>query len=162
MGAAYFYHMTRNPLEAVLISLVEKSREAGWRVAVRGRSAEVIDRLDDILWLRPEDGFLPHGKAGGDHDAAQPVLLTTTADLPNAPDCLMSVEGAGVTPDEVARASRVCILFDGHDEAAVARARMQWKELTGAGCAAKYWSEASGRWELKSESGTGGAEGASG
>ncbi len=43
-------------------------------------------------------------------------------------------------------------LFDGHDEAALQTAREQWKALTGAGCAAKYWSEASGRWEMKAES----------
>jgi DNA polymerase-3 subunit chi len=46
---------------------------------------------------------------------------------------------------------RVCILFDGNDDAAVQVARGQWKALTGAGCAAQYWSEAGGRWEKKAE-----------
>ena len=35
----------------------------------------------------------------------------------------------------------------------MAHARGQWKALTGAGCAAEYWSEESGRWEKKAESG---------
>jgi DNA polymerase IIIc chi subunit len=43
------------------------------------------------------------------------------------------------------------ILFDGHDPGAVQAAREQWKTLTGAGLAAKYWSEESGRWEMKAE-----------
>ena len=32
-------------------------------------------------------------------------------------------------------------------------ARGQWRALTGAGCKAQYWSEESGRWEKKAESG---------
>jgi DNA polymerase-3 subunit chi len=62
-----------------LRALLEKSLAAGWRVAVRGRTDEMLDRLDAQLWLGPEDGFLPHGRAGGPHDALQPVLLTTEA-----------------------------------------------------------------------------------
>jgi DNA polymerase-3 subunit chi len=63
----------------------------------------------------------------------------------------MTLDGAEVTPAEVAAAERVWILFDGRDETAVARARDQWKALTGAGTAAQYWSEESGRWQKKAE-----------
>ncbi|PIV75319.1 MAG: DNA polymerase III subunit chi [Rhodobacteraceae bacterium CG17_big_fil_post_rev_8_21_14_2_50_65_11] len=153
MGAAYFYHLTRSSAEATLRSLLGKSRQAGWRVVVRGRSEGMLDRLDEGLWLRPEDGFLPHGRAGGPHDADQPVLLTVGAGVPNGATCLMSVEGAEVSPDEVTAMDRVCILFDGADEVALVHARGQWKALTGAGCAAQYWSEAGGTWEKKAESG---------
>ena len=65
----------------------------------------------------------------------------------------MTVDGADVSPDEVTRHERVSILFDGSDEAAVRRAREQWKSLTQANCAARYWSEESGRWEMKAEAG---------
>lgn len=139
-------------MEVTLRVLLEKSLQAGWRVAVRGRTAATLDRLDEQLWLRPEDGFLPHGRAGGDHDALQPVLLTTEP-AANDPTCMISVEGADVTPDEVGAMARVMVLFDGHDEAALQTAREQWKSLTDAGVAAKYWSEASGKWEMKAESG---------
>ncbi|GHF69778.1 DNA polymerase III subunit chi [Seohaeicola zhoushanensis] len=152
MGAAYFYHLTRNPLEQTLPVLLGKAREAGWRIAVRGREQARMEWLDDRLWLGPEEGFLPHGLAGGPHDAAQPILLTT-GQAANGPACLMAVDGADVAPDEVARMERVCILFDGNDEAALNRARTQWKALTDAGCAAQYWSEESGRWEKKAEKG---------
>ena len=151
MGAAYFYHLTRRPLEATLPMLVGKALQAGWRVAVRGVDPGRMDWLDQKLWQGPEEGFLPHGLAGGPHDADQPVLLTTAPDMPNAAACLMTVDGAGVEPDEVQRLERVCILFDGNDPDAVQVARGQWKALTGAGCSAQYWSEEAGRWEKKAE-----------
>jgi DNA polymerase-3 subunit chi len=153
MGAVYFYHLTRKPLEATLPMLLGKARAAGWRVAVRGTDPGRLDWLDEKLWLTPEEGFLPHGRDGGRHDALQPVLLTTQPDPANDPACLMSIDGAEVSPDEVRRLERVCVLFDGNDPAALERARGQWRSLTGADCAAQYWSEESGRWEKKAESG---------
>lgn len=151
MGAAFFYHLTRKPLEVTLPMLLDKARGAGWRVAVRGREAARMDWLDEKLWQGPEEGFLPHGRAGQPHEAEQPVLLTTGPEMPNGAACLMTVDGAEVSPDEVQALERVCVLFDGNDEAAVQVARDQWKALTGAGCQAQYWSEASGRWEKKAE-----------
>ncbi|MDG4648466.1 DNA polymerase III subunit chi [Roseibacterium sp. SDUM158017] len=150
MGEAYFYHLTRQPLEVTLRVLLEKSLERSWRVAVRGRTDALLDRLDQHLWLG--DGFLPHGRAGGAHDAEQPVLLTT-GQAGNAPDCLVSVEGADIGADEVATLQRAMILFDGHDPGAVQAAREQWKTLTSAGVGAKYWSEESGRWTMAAQSG---------
>ena len=151
MGAVYFYHLTRHPLEATLPALLAKARAAGWRVAVRGRDAARLQWLDEKLWLGPEEEFLPHGLAGGAHDARQPVLLTTSREAANAPDCLIGIDGAEVSPEEVGRLARVCVLFDGNDAAAVQVAREQWRALTRAGCAAQYWSEASGRWEMQAE-----------
>ncbi|NNF72498.1 MAG: DNA polymerase III subunit chi [Rhodobacteraceae bacterium] len=150
MGAVYFYHLTRSPLEATLPMLLGKALGAGWRVAVRGTDAERLDWLDEKLWLG--DGFLPHGRAGGEFDADQPVLLTTEASAPNAASCVMAVDGAVVAPEEVAPLDRVCILFDGNDGDAVEAARDQWRTLTGAGCAAQYWSQEGGSWAKKAES----------
>ncbi len=151
MGAAYFYHLTRGPLEVTLPVLLEKSLQAGWRVVVRGTDPAQLDWLDQKLWLG--EGFLPHGLSGGPHDADQPILLTTDADAPNAAHCVVAVDGASVAAEEVEALERVCILFDGNDDGAVEAARAQWRTLTGAGCAAKYWSEESGRWQMKAESG---------
>lgn len=150
MGAVYFYHLTRQPLEATLPMLLSKSRQAGWKVAVRGQDAGRMDWLDQKLWQGPEDGFLPHGLAGGPHDALQPVLLTT-GPATNDPQCLMAVDGAEISAEEVNSMERTCVIFDGTDEEAVQRARVQWKTLTDAGCSAQYWSEESGRWEKKAE-----------
>ncbi|NIZ12407.1 DNA polymerase III subunit chi [Phaeobacter sp. HF9A] len=152
MGAAYFYHLTQKPLQATLPVLLEKARGAGWRVAVRGRDPDRLAWLDEALWLGGDASFLPHGCAGGPHDALQPILLTTSATAANTPVCVMSIDGAEVAPEEVQALERVCILFDGTDPEAVQQARGQWKTLTAAGCAAQYWSEESGRWEKKAES----------
>ena len=149
MGAVYFYHLTETPLEVTLPTLLGKARDVGWRVLVRGTDPALLARLDAVLWERPEDGFLPHGLAGGPHDADQPILL---GDVPSHNfTCVMSVAGADITAKEVQATERVCIIFDGQDGDAVQHARGQWKELTGAGCAAQYWAQDGGRWVKKAE-----------
>lgn len=149
MGNALFYHLTRSNAETLLPQLIGKALGAGWRVELRGPDRARLDALDQALWMG--EGFLPHGLAGGAHDARQPVLLRQ-ADAPpaaNAPDCIMVLDGATITGAEAGAVSRSCIIFDGNDQAALERARDQWRALTGAGIAAEYWSEAGGRWEKK-------------
>lgn len=148
MGNALFYHLTRSPAESLLPVLIGKSLAAGWHVELRGTDPARMERLDLHLWQG--DGFLPHGLAGGPHDARQPVLLTLAGqDAANSPACLMALDGAEVATAECQALARTCIIFDGGDAAATARARDQWRVLTGAGVAAEYWSEESGRWERK-------------
>ena len=151
MGDVYFYHLTRQPLEAVLPSLLELARKAGWRIAVRGADPNRMDWLDEKLWLGRDESFLPHGRVGGPYDAMQPVLLTTESGLPNGAECVMSIDGAEVSSEEAQRLERVCILFDGNDAEALETARNQWRKLTEAGCRAQYWSQESGRWQKKAE-----------
>jgi DNA polymerase-3 subunit chi len=148
MSEVYFYHLTVQPLEQTLPKLLALARKAGWRIAIRGTSAERLDWLDGKLW--EGDGFVPHGRAGGPHDADQPILLTE-AQAGNAPDCLISIDGAAVEAGEVTGLSRAMILFDGNDGDAVAHARTQWSALTGADLPAKYWSQESGNWEMKAQ-----------
>jgi len=155
VGEVYFYHLTRTPLEVTLRTLLERSLGAGWRVAVRGRSEATLDRLDAQLWLGGDDGFLPHGRAGGPHDADQPILLTAAREAANLPSCVVSVEGAEIAAEELAGLDRAMILFDGNDVEALQVARGQWKSLKDAGAKAKYWSEDGGKWEMKAESGGG-------
>ncbi|MEO1176946.1 MAG: DNA polymerase III subunit chi, partial [Pseudomonadota bacterium] len=113
MGAAYFYHLTRRPMEETLAMLLGKARQAGWRVIVRGRDQNRMEWLDEKLWLGSDEGFLPHGLAGGPHDDLQPILLTTGTASSAEAQCIMSVDGADVTADEIDRLDRVCVLFDG-------------------------------------------------
>ncbi len=151
-GEVFFYHMTLTPLEATLPVLLTRSLQNGWRVVVRGTRDQTLTALDENLWLTPQDGFLPHGMSGGPHDADQPVLLTTTTDIPNAANTLIAIDGAAVSAEEMTSLDRVSILFDGTDANAVAHARNQWKAVRAAGCTAKYWSQESGRWEEKARS----------
>jgi DNA polymerase-3 subunit chi len=151
VGEVFFYHLSETPLDATLPMLLGKAREAGWRVLVRGTDAAMLARLDQALWEGPVDDFTPHGLAGGDHDADQPVLLGLTTEAAGF-DCLMSVDGATLAPQEVGLCARACVLFDGHDAVALDHARGQWKALTDAGCAAQYWAQQDGRWTKKAES----------
>ena len=153
MAVARFYHLTRDPVEALLPMLIGKAQEIGLAVALRGVEPERMEALDRVLWLG--EGFLPHGLAGGPHDADQPCLLTcdtrAAPELPNRPGCLITLDGAELDPAEAQALDRLCVVFDGMDDNAVARAREQWRQLTGAGVSAEYWSRESGRWECKAK-----------
>lgn len=153
MGAVYFYHLTDSPLETTLVMLLGKARGAGWRILVRGDDQAALERLDQVIWAGAVDEFLPHGLAGGLHDDDQPILLGTGIGSEGF-DCVMSVGGSALTASEVGLASRCCVLFDGHDQAALEVARGQWKMLTDAGCEAQYWAQKDGKWTKKAESGS--------
>ncbi|HBK10076.1 MAG TPA: DNA polymerase III subunit chi, partial [Planktomarina temperata] len=107
-------------------------------------------QLDDALWQGPAEEFLPHGLAGAAQEADQPVLLALEGhEAPH--DCLMCIGGSAVTADEVLSSKRVCILFQDDNGQHMQNARAQWKSLTEAGIAAKYWSQAQGNWALQAE-----------
>jgi DNA polymerase-3 subunit chi len=152
MGTVLFYHLTRSTVADTLAQLLPRALGQAWRALVRGTDAAVHDGLDAALWLRGgDDSFLPHGLAGGPHDADQPVLLST-GDAVNGAKVLALIDGAGVSDAEIAAMERVWVLFDGNDPARLQAARRQWKDITGAGHPAQYWSEESGRWERKADS----------
>jgi DNA polymerase III subunit chi len=142
---ALFYHLTRSTEADLIHTLLTRALAQGWRVMVRGTDEANLARLDTRLWTVPEDGFLPHGRAGGPHDADQPVLLGQGAAVNGATGIIL-IDGATATPDEATALQRLWVVFDGADDAAVSRARSLWKALTEAGVPAEYWSEDSGKW----------------
>lgn len=146
MAEIWFYQLERSELERALPPLLEKCLQRGWRALVRGGSAERLDALDASLWTYRDDSFLPHALEGGDAASRQPVLLTTAAGNPNGAEALFLIDGA--EPGDVSSFSRVCLMFDGRDEAALETARSRWKEAKAAGHTASYWRESSaGKWE---------------
>ncbi len=153
MGAAFFYHLTESPITTALPQLLGRALEQGWRVEVRGTDPSRLEALDTAIWTATEDSFLPHGIAGGDHDADQPILLTCGQPATNGATCLVSVDGAQISAKEVAASERTMIVFDGLDANAVQTAREAWKRLTSEGIAAQYWAQEGG-WTKKAESGT--------
>lgn len=151
MAEVFFYHLTSSTLGQTLSQLLERTLQNNWRVLVRTDDENQLARLDAQLWGGNSPYFLPHGISGGTHDADQPILLTSTSGNTNGAKALMLVHGAKTTVDEVAQFERVSLVFNGNEEQAVQAARADWKTLTDAGVAAKYWSQASGRWEMKAE-----------
>jgi DNA polymerase-3 subunit chi len=154
MGEVRFYHLTERPLESVLPVMLERSLERGWRVLVRGTDPVRIAELDTRLWTYGEASFLPHGTAADGNAARQPIWLSCDAANPNGANTLFLVDGAEAAPDELAAMEMVAVLFDGHDEAAVAHAREQWRAVAGAGLKAVYWAQDDrGAWVKRHESG---------
>ena len=76
MTEILFYQLQGQKLESVLLALLEKSLERGWKVVVQGSTEERIEALDAHLWTYRDDGFLPHGTWRESEAAQQPVLLT--------------------------------------------------------------------------------------
>jgi len=149
MTEVLFYHLQRQPLEAVLPTLIEKSTERGWRVAVQATSEERLAALDDHLWTFTDDSFLAHGTDREPDHADQPVVLTLSEVNPNRASIRFLVEGAPVPPDADIY-QRMVILFDGTDQDALLYARDQWRAVKAAGHDATYWQQdARGRWMKK-------------
>ncbi|MEL6768604.1 MAG: DNA polymerase III subunit chi [Pseudomonadota bacterium] len=155
MAELGFYRLTETPLERALPVMLAKSLERGWRVEVRGRAAATMEALDLALWSHEQEGFLPHGLAGGPHDARQPVLLTTAPSPAGGPrEALFLIDRAGFDTGEAAGLTRTALLFDGHDPEALEEARTHWRSTTAAGLRAVFWAQAAGgRWEKQAESG---------
>ncbi len=121
---------------------------SGGRAHVLCGEAERAAALDAALWTVPEPDWLPHGMAGGENDALQPILLGT-ADVPpgNGARFLFLVDGADSA--RLSEYDRVFDLFDGADEAAVAAARARWSAAKAAGHALAYWQQGAGGWERR-------------
>lgn len=143
---AIFYQLGGEAPASVLPRLLDRAAAAGWRVELRGTDAARMDSLDLALW---EDGFRPHGRAGGPHDDLQPILLTTAPT--GGRDCLVALDGAPVEATEAASLQRILVVFGPED---VATARTQWKSLTAAGLPARYFEREGTAWALRHESPT--------
>ncbi len=152
MAEVLFYHLTAAPIEATLPELVEKALARGWRVLLRCGSEAGLAALDRALWTWREDSFLPHGTAADGHADRQPVYLTLGDENPNAAAVLMLVDGARVLPAEIGDFERVCVMFDGDDEAALAAARDDWRKVRETGVAARYWARDPNGWVEKARS----------
>jgi DNA polymerase-3 subunit chi len=146
LSEVFFYHLQRQPLEAVLPRLLDKSRERGWRALVRVGSDERLSALDDHLWTYADESFLPHGSDKEADPQEHPILLTTGDVNRNGAAILFLVAGAPV-PADISAYDRVMYLLDGSDEEAVAGARSTFRTLREAGHDLSYWQQdEEGRW----------------
>ena len=142
----WFYHLERSSLDQVLPDLLDKTLKKGWRAVVRTGAPDRLEHLDGWLWSFRDESFLPHGLADEPFAEHQPVLLTTGMETPNAAQALFLIDGAeagDLSPHE-----RCIVLFDGRDEAALARARDRWKSFKAEGRSISYWRQGEQRgWE---------------
>jgi DNA polymerase-3 subunit chi len=144
-----FYHLERRTLDDVLPGLIERTLERGWRALIKADSADRAATVDNLLWTYNEQTFLPHAQMGDGDPKRQPVLITTEDENANAANVLFLVGGAEPLPwDAPNDLTRIVVMFDGHDENALGRARASWKDAKAAGHDATYWKEQqSGKFE---------------
>ncbi|MEJ0061978.1 MAG: DNA polymerase III subunit chi [Alphaproteobacteria bacterium] len=147
MAEISFYHLTQSSLEQALPELLEKTLERGWRAVVMAGSAERVEALAQFLWTYRQDSFLPHGSDKDGDAEDQPVWLTHRDERPNGAQVLFLVDGA--QSEKLADYARVCDLFDGNDDAAVAGARTRWKAAQEGGHDLSYWQQGERGWEKK-------------
>lgn len=149
MTEVLFYHLQRQPLEAVLPTLLEKSLERGWRVVVQASTGERVAALDDHLWTYSDESFLPHGTDREADAGAQPIVLTAEPGNPNGASVRFVVDGAPI-PNDAGVYERIVLMFDGNDPDALDAARAQWRAVKASGHAATYWQQDErGRWAKK-------------
>ncbi|NTU76764.1 MAG: DNA polymerase III subunit chi [Alphaproteobacteria bacterium] len=139
-----FYHLTRSTLEQALPELLEKTLERGWRAVVMAGSNERVEALTQHLWTYRQASFLPHGSAKDGNAPVQPVWLTSTDERPNDAEVLFLTDGA--TSDLLEKYARVCEIFDGNHDEAVAAARQRWKIYKDADHVLSYWQQGERGW----------------
>ncbi len=149
-GEVRFYHLQRQSIEEALPLLVSRAYAAGYRQVLHFDDPGLAKTLDERLWTYDQDSFLPHGLAGGKHDAAHPILLTTgDAPEPVGDPCALIQVGAPRTPARDGFA-RVMVMFDGRDPDQVQAARDYWRMLKDSDDELSYWQQSdSGKWEQK-------------
>ncbi len=146
-----FFHLTRSPLERALPRLLRQLLERGERVFLKCADAETAETLDRFLWTFDPDSFLPHGRVGEGREADQPVLIGWEDAPPaNGATVAVVVAPADLPAAPIARRfRRIAYLFDGHDEAIVARARATYRAAAALAGLRKYWRQnAKGQWEI--------------
>jgi DNA polymerase-3 subunit chi len=144
MAEIRFYHLTRKTLEQALPELLEKTLERGWKAVVMAGSPERIEALTQHLWTYRPDSFIPHGNAKDGNAELQPVWLTPADERPNEAEVLFLTDGAASA--RLKDYQRVCEVFRGDDDAAVAAARQRWGAYKSAGHDLSYWQQGDKGW----------------
>jgi DNA polymerase-3 subunit chi len=143
--------------------ILERCYQRGERALVLTGSVERAEALAALLWTYRPESFLPHGTARDGDAAEQPIFLgTAPATPPATPSAAGEPDAAAANPNgasvlilsdgaqhpALADFRLVCALFDGHDAAAVAEAREQWRRCREAGHAVVYFQQSeAGKWQ---------------
>ncbi|MGN6278852.1 MAG: DNA polymerase III subunit chi [Sphingomonas sp.] len=138
-----FYHLTAAPIERVLPRVAERVLADGGRLLIVAEAARLA-ALDKLLWTWRPDSFLPHGCAGGERDAGQPILLSAEVSAPN--DARNVAIADGQWREEALGFERAFHFFD---EERIVEARQAWKALAEReGVERRYWKQSEGGgWE---------------
>ena len=138
-----FYLVEQGGPEGALAPLASKVLGAGGRLLVVAGEVEERRRLSDALWAWKADSFLANGLAGGDQDAAQPILISDRIAPDNGATYLALADGVWREPD-VGAFERVLLVFGNAGREA---AREIWRMAKGReGWDCQFFRQDSGRW----------------
>ena len=151
LSEVYFYHVTTWTVVSALPQLLSKAKDIGWTVFIRGKDEASLKFIDDAIWTVQPESFLPHAVLGSHNSEKSDILLGTEEDDSSNSDFLLSLNGALISTEEVAKYKRCALLFDDKNPDEVSIAREHWKKFTEADIQAKYWSQETGTWGLKQE-----------
>ena len=107
-------------------------------------STERVEYLNQLLWTYDDASFLPHGSARDGNAERQPIFLAAAEANPNQAGMLVLIDGAEAK--ELGGYTRICDMFDGNDEAAVAAARQRWRDAKAQGHTLTYWEQTPTGW----------------
>ena len=137
-----FYQLSRDPAEGVLPQIARNSLKAGERLLVVSAAQDQLGRISEALWTRWADSFLAHGRAGGEHDARQPILLSGTVEPRNG--ARFRAIAVGVWREGDPAFDRTFYLFD---EATLQPARDCWRMLgMREGIDRRFWKQEGAKW----------------
>jgi DNA polymerase-3 subunit chi len=137
-----FYQLSRDPAEAVLPLIARNTLKAGERLLVVSDDADQLGRISGGLWGRMADSFLAHGFAGSEHDARQPILLSSDMAPANAARFVAIADG--VWRDADPAFERTFYIF-GDDT--LQPARECWVMLgKRGGVERRFWKQQGGKW----------------
>jgi DNA polymerase-3 subunit chi len=140
---ADFYQLSRDPAEAVLPLIARNTISAGERLLVVSGDSAQLDRIGSALWTRIPETFLANGRAGGEDDQRQPILLSgETAPVNGARYCALA---DGVWREGAEPFARSFLLFG---EDTLQAARECWRMLgQREGLERHFWKQdEAGRW----------------
>lgn len=150
MADIAFYHLETQGLEVAMPKLLDRVYSSGLRSVVRISNPELLDNLSKALWTYEPLSFLPHGSKKSGRGERQPIYLTTETDNPNEATILLLVNDAENVGFEAY--DRCLLMFEGHSEQQLGKARECWKIFKDQGHKLTYWQQNQrGGWEKKME-----------
>jgi DNA polymerase-3 subunit chi len=140
-----FYQLGPQGHAGVIGSLAGKVLGEEQRLLIVANDEALLSRLDRMLWDEGPASFLPHALAGGTDDSRQPILLSTTTDVPNLARNILIADGEW--RDAALHFDRAFYLFDAGK---LEGARLAWKLLAGRDeVERRYWANDDGKWVEK-------------
>ncbi len=140
-----FYQLSRDPAEQLVAHLARNTLAAGQRLLVVHGAPARLEAISEALWAAPPHkgapSFLAHGRAGSDHDARQPILLSHELEPANGARFLALADGQWRESEGF---DRVFLVFDG---STIEDARACWRMLgSREGVARNYWKQEGSGW----------------